>query len=95
MHQLYPILLSETLLPKRTEHFFNQKLYKRAQKKNHHCKTNTLFAPLSISKIVQLFYVNPIGMTKVSNVNDIGRFSATKVLNDKFMRVGKQLCRVT
>lgn len=37
-------------------------------------------------------YVNLIEkMTKVSTVNDISRFSATTVLNDKFMRVEKQL----
>lgn len=33
-------------------------------------------------------------MTKVLTINDISRFSATTVLNDKFMRVKKQLFRV-
>lgn len=32
-------------------------------------------------------------MTKLLTVNDISRFSATAVLNDKFMRVEKQLGR--
>lgn len=33
-------------------------------------------------------------MTKVLTVNDISRFSAMTVLNDKFMQVQKQLCHV-